>query len=384
MGKSQLDLSTLEDESYALTNLINAEMNNGVRLTNPDPVEPKNTDTNTDTVKITDGISIELVNDNENNPGDHGDQDEYRDDHNEYHDEYHDEYHGDQDEYHGDHNEYHSDHDEYRSDHDEYRSDQDEYHGDHDDQDEYHGDYQDDHDDQENVPLSVLHAQQKTQKRTLVVKIKELQQRLYDIETCPKTFTVSDSLEELQYEYERLVELRNARSTRAWYRKLLLGLTNGIEWMNHKWNPVGLKLDGWSTDLAATIDEFDDIFDELAEKYGGNIQSRISPELRLVALVLYSGMAYSVGQTLASKATPEIAEIINKDPVLRERFVKAATDIQMEKMAAATNNTTTAPFFGKVKSTINDIFSTKQGNTTINDFMNDLDNSDIKVNELGL
>lgn len=370
MGKSQLDLSTLEDESYALTNLINAEMNNGVRLTNPDPVEPKTTDTNTDTVKITDGISIELVNDNENNPGDqdeyHDDQDEYQDDHDEYHDhhnEYQDEYHDDQDEYHDDHNEYQDDHDEYR---DEYHNDQDEY-----------------HDDQENVPLSVLHAQQKTQKRTLVVKIKELQQRLYDIETCPKTFTVSDSLEELQYEYERLVELRNARSTRAWYRKLLLGLTNGIEWMNHKWNPVGLKLDGWSTDLAATIDEFDDIFDELAEKYGGNIQSRISPELRLVALVLYSGMAYSVGQTLASKATPEIAEIINKDPVLRERFVKAATDIQMEKMTAATN-TTTAPFFGKVKSTINDIFSTKQGNTTINDFMNDLDNSDIKVNELGL
>lgn len=383
MGKSQLDLSTLEDESYALTNLINAEMNNGVRLTNPDPVEPKNTDTNT--VKITDGISIELVNDNENNPGD---QDEYHDDQDEYHDDqndYHDEYHSDQDEYHDDqndyHNDYHDDHDEY---HNEYHGHQDEYHDEYHDihghQDEYHGD----HGDQENVPLSVLHAQQKTQKRTLVVKIKELQQRLYDIETCPKTFTVSDSLEELQYEYERLVELRNARSTRAWYRKLLLGLTNGIEWMNHKWNPVGLKLDGWSTDLAATIDEFDDIFDELAEKYGGNIQSRISPELRLVALVLYSGMAYSVGQTLASKATPEIAEIINKDPVLRERFVKAATDIQMEKMTAATNNTTTAPFFGKVKSTINDIFSTKQGNTTINDFMNDLDNSDIKVNELGL
>lgn len=383
MGKSQLDLSTLEDESYALTNLINAEMNNGVRLTNPDPVEPKNTDTNT--VKITDGISIELVNDNENNHddqdeyhGDHDDQDEYHGHQEEYHDdqdEYHDEYHGNQDEYHDDHDEYHDDHDEYHGDQDEYHGDQDEYHN------EYHDEY---HGDQENVPLSVLHAQQKTQKRTLVVKIKELQQRLYDIETCPKTFTVSDSLEELEYEYERLVELRNARSTRAWYRKLLLGLTNGIEWMNHKWNPVGLKLDGWSTDLAATIDEFDDIFDELAEKYGGNIQSRISPELRLVALVLYSGMAYSVGQTLASKATPEIAEIINKDPVLRERFVKAATDIQMEKMTAATNNTTTAPFFGKVKSTINDIFSTKQGNTTINDFMNDLDNSDIKVNELGL
>lgn len=371
MGKSQLDLSTLEDESYALTNLINAEMNNGVRLTNPEPVDTNDTKNSTTkdndtTVKVSNDINIELVNDNESQcNSSSGDDDnninqEYQD--------YQDSQKSDDD--------YNNDNYSFEENHIDYEQ---EKNNENDDNSEIIDDYHDNHD----VPINILHAQQKTQKRTLVVKIKELQQRLYDIETCPKTFTVSDSLEELEYEYERLVELRNARSTRAWYRKLLLGLTNGIEWINHKWNPVGLKLDGWSTDLAATIDEFDDIFDELAEKYGGNIQSRISPELRLVALVLYSGMAYSVGQTLASKATPEIAEIINKDPVLRERFVKAATDIQMEKMS--TTNTTTAPFFGKVKNTINDIFSTtKQNSTTINEFMNDLDNSDIKVNELGL
>ena len=374
MGKSQLDLSTLEDESYALTNLINAEMNNGVRLTSPDPVDTNDTKNSTTTkdndttVKISNDINIELVNDNESqcnsSDGDNNINQDYQDSQKSINDYNEDDY-SFEEEDHVDNNENHIDYEQEKNDNSEIDDDNHDYHDNHDD-----------------VPINILHAQQKTQKRTLVVKIKELQQRLYDIETCPKTFTVSDSLEELEYEYERLVELRNARSTRAWYRKLLLGLTNGIEWINHKWNPVGLKLDGWSTDLAATIDEFDDIFDELAEKYGGNIQSRISPELRLIALVLYSGMAYSVGQTLASKATPEIAEIINKDPVLRERFVKAATDIQMEKMS--TTNTTTAPFFGKVKNTINDIFSTKQNSTTINEFMNDLDNSEIKVNELGL
>lgn len=232
--------------------------------------------------------------------------------------------------------------------------------------------------------IDVLHAQQVVTKRDLVHKIQQLQQRLYDVELSPKTFTTADSLAELQSEYDRLYKIKQQKSTREWYRKILFGVTKGIEWANHQWDPVGLKLDGWSTEVASNVDEFDEIFDELAEKYGGSINEKVSPELRLVLLILYSGVSYSISQTLVQDHSnrPEFTEIINKDPVLRERFMRAATEAQMDKAQ---------PQVSQLLGSVKELFTDKQPQTTqqqstqnMRNFMTRLDDSELNVNELGL
>lgn len=224
--------------------------------------------------------------------------------------------------------------------------------------------------------IEVLHAQQLVTKRELVYKIQQLQQKLYDVELSPKNFTTADSLTELQSEYDRLTKIKHQKNTREWYRKILFGVTKGIEWANHRWDPVGLKLDGWSTDVASNVDEFDEIFDELSEKYGGSIAEKMAPELRLIMLLLYSGMSYSISQTLVKDYSnrPEFTEIINKDPELRERFLNAATEAHIEKAQ---------PQVSTLLNSMKEIFSeTPQDN--MRNFMNNLDNSELQVNELGL
>lgn len=241
----------------------------------------------------------------------------------------------------------------------------------------------DNNDNIEPSDIDVLHAQQVVTKRDLVHKIQQLQQRLYDVELSPKTFTTADSLTELQAEYDRLYRLKQQKSTREWYRKILFGVTKGIEWANHQWDPVGLKLDGWSTEVASNVDEFDEIFDELAEKYGGSINEKIAPEIRLVLLILYSGVSYSISQTLVQDHSnrPEFTEIINKDPVLRERFMRAATEVQMDKAQ---------PQVSQLLSSVKELFTDKQPQTqqqstqNMRNFMTRLDDSELNVNELGL
>ena len=207
-----------------------------------------------------------------------------------------------------------------------------------------------------------------------------MQNKLYDVELNPKNFTTADSLSELQSEFERLTVIKNQKSTREWYRKILFGVTKGLEWCNHKWDPVGLKLDGWSTEIASNEDEFDEIFDELTEKYGSSfgLEKKIPPEIRLIGLILYSGITYSISQTLSSSYNdrPEFSEIINKDPVLRERFLKTATEIQLEQAQ---------PQVSKLYSSVKELFKEeKDTNASMKNFMTRLDNSDIQVNELDL
>lgn len=228
--------------------------------------------------------------------------------------------------------------------------------------------------------LEILHAKQLNTKRELIYKIQQLQNKLYDVEINPKTYTTADSLSELQSEFDRLTIIKNQKSTREWYRKILFGVTKGLEWCNHKWDPVGLKLDGWSTEIASNADEFDEIFDELTEKYGGTfgVEKKIAPEIRLIGLILYSGITYSISQTLTSSYNnrPEFSEIINKDPVLRERFLKTATEIQLEQAQ---------PQVSKLYSSVKELFANEQdSNANMRNFMTHLDNSDIQVNELDL
>ena len=228
--------------------------------------------------------------------------------------------------------------------------------------------------------LEILHAKQLNTKRELIYKIQQLQNKLYDVELNPKNFTTADSLSELQSEFERLTVIKNQKSTREWYRKILFGVTKGLEWCNLKWDPVGLKLDGWSTEIASNEDEFDEIFDELTEKYGSSfgLEKNIPPEIRLIGLILYSGITYSISQTLSSSYNdrPEFSEIINKDPVLRERFLKTATEIQLEQAQ---------PQVSKLYSSVKELFKEeKDTNASMKNFMTRLDNSDIQVNELDL
>lgn len=254
--------------------------------------------------------------------------------------------------------------------------------------DDYSDDYNDENDENSNSntdnyndinspDIEVLHAKQLVTKRDLVYKIQQLQQKLYDVELTPKTFTTADSLSELQSEYERLTRIKQQKNTRDWYRKILFGVTKGIEWANHRWDPVGLKLDGWSTEVASNVDEFDEIFDELSEKYGGSVTEKISPEIRLVMLILYSGISYSISQTLVQDHSnrPEFTEIINKDPVLRERFMRAATEAQMDKAQ---------PQVSQLLNSVKEIFTTENQQNNMRNFMSRLDDSELNVNELGL
>ena len=76
--------------------------------------------------------------------------------------------------------------------------------------------------------IEILHAKQLNTKRELIYKIQQLQNKLYDVELNPKNFTTADSLSELQSEFERLTVIKNQKSTREWYRKILFGVTKGL------------------------------------------------------------------------------------------------------------------------------------------------------------
>ena len=234
-----------------------------------------------------------------------------------------------------------------------------------------------------------------TMSRTMILKEKQkLLMRINRLVEYPdiSNMTMQNTLEELEDEYERLNEIHKVKNSIKWQKRILLGVTKGAEWANNRWDPIGLKLNGWSNAIAAEMDDYSDIFEEMGEKYKDTFQ--VSPEIKLIMMVLTSGIMYHLSNQAAekyAKELPEVSEVLEKDPELKQRFLEVAT----QEAAAKTIQETLNPMdtFNKLinkqeepKVNENNFIKPPEISTTINENSESvsLDIDSMSINDLGL
>ena len=61
-------------------------------------------------------------------------------------------------------------------------------------------------------------------------------------------------------------------------------MITGLEFLNSKFDPFDIKLDGWSESIHENINDYDDVFTELYEKY--HTTSNMAPELKLIFTIV--------------------------------------------------------------------------------------------------
>ena len=81
-----------------------------------------------------------------------------------------------------------------------------------------------------------------------------------------KRFTMDNSIDEIKQEFTRLVDARNLESSLRFQRQMLMGAITGMEWLNNKFDPFDVKLEGWSESVHTNVEDFDEIFEELYAK----------------------------------------------------------------------------------------------------------------------
>ena len=132
------------------------------------------------------------------------------------------------------------------------------------------------------------------------MKKTELLRRLSEIKskgyTLTKEYDFSSSIDEMEYEYDLLKSFADKRNGVKIYKNILLNGISLMEFLNDKYDPFDFKLKGWSEHMAVEADSYEDIFEELYEKYKGSGKG-IPPEIRLVLLILASGAAFHFSRT---------------------------------------------------------------------------------------
>ena len=183
-----------------------------------------------------------------------------------------------------------------------------------------------------NVPLNpdapVTDAQpQMTKEELLREKFKYLR-KLEDLEqkgiTLTKKYSMESSLAEMKGEYETHLEERERRNSVKFQGKMLMSVITGIEYLNTKFDPFDLKLDGWSEQVNENIDDYDDIFSELHDKYKS--KAKMAPELKLLFQLGGSAIMLHMTNTMFKSAMPGMDDIMRQNPELMQQFTAAAVN----------------------------------------------------------
>lgn len=182
-----------------------------------------------------------------------------------------------------------------------------------------------------NVPLNpdapVDSQPQMTKEELLREKFKYLR-KLEDLEqkgiTLTKKYSMESSLAEMKGEYETHLEERERRNSVKFQGKMLMSVITGIEYLNNKFDPFDLKLDGWSEQVNENIDDYDEIFSELHDKY--KTKAKMAPELKLLFQLGGSAIMLHMTNTMFKSAMPGMDDIMRQNPELMQQFTAAAVN----------------------------------------------------------
>ena len=104
--------------------------------------------------------------------------------------------------------------------------------------------------------------------------------------------------------------------------KILLTTVTALEFLNNKFDPFDLKLDGWSESIHENIDDYGEIFGELYEKY--RTSTKVPPEIKLIMMIGGSAAMVHLTNTMFKSSLPGMEDMLKQNPEMMKQFAQAA------------------------------------------------------------
>ena len=159
----------------------------------------------------------------------------------------------------------------------------------------------------------------KNEKIDLLYKFKKLESQ--GIRTT-MNYNMNSHLEDMRNEYIKLKKQREIDNSVKFQRKMLMACVTGLEFLNNRFDPFSVKLDGWGESVNENINDYDEIFEELNEKYGGG--GDMAPEIRLLFTLAGSAFMFHLSNTMFKSSIPGMDDVLQQNPELMKQFAEAA------------------------------------------------------------
>jgi len=159
------------------------------------------------------------------------------------------------------------------------------------------------------------------EKFSLLRKFESLERRGVQL---TKKYNMDSSLDEMKGEYEMIVSEKEKNNSVKFQGKMLMAAITGLEFLNTKFDPFDIQLDGWAEQMNENMTDYDEIFAELHEKY--RTKAHMAPELKLLFQLTGSAIMVHMTNTMFKSSIPGMDDIMRQNPELMQQFTKAAVN----------------------------------------------------------
>ena len=150
----------------------------------------------------------------------------------------------------------------------------------------------------------------------LLRKLSEIKSKGYKLS---KDYDFNSSIEEMEYEYDLLKSFADKQNGIKLYKTFLLNGISISEFLNDKYDPFDFQLSGWSEHMSVEVDNYDDIFEDIYEKYRG-VGRKLEPEFKLLFMIASSAAAFHHSKS-SFKNIPGLDKIMENNPGLLNKVV---------------------------------------------------------------
>ena len=127
-----------------------------------------------------------------------------------------------------------------------------------------------------------------------------------------REYTLASNIDEMRFEYNRIKTAREIDNSIVFSRKMLMAAVTCIEFLNNRFDPFDINLDGWSENIHENVNEYDDVFEQLYEKYKN--KAEVAPEIKLMMMLAGSAFMYHLTSNIFKSSMPQFENVMRKNP----------------------------------------------------------------------
>ena len=150
----------------------------------------------------------------------------------------------------------------------------------------------------------------------LLRKLSEIKSKGYQLS---KEYDFNSSLDEMEYEYDLLRSFADKRNGVKVFKSGLLQAVSLIEFLNDKYDPFDFHLSGWGDHMQVETESWDDVLEEIYEKYKGT-GKKVAPEVRILLLFVASASAFHFTKSQSANL-PGLDSLLASNPGLLSKII---------------------------------------------------------------
>lgn len=144
--------------------------------------------------------------------------------------------------------------------------------------------------------------------------------------TVNKRLNIYSGIHELRTELKRVLYSIEVDQSIKFSRRMLIACVTGVEFLNKRYNPFDIQLEGWSENVMGNVDDYDGVFEELYNKYKTKVA--VAPEIKLVMMLGGSAMMFHLTNSMFKSAMPNMNDVLKQNPDLLKNMMSAVQNTQ--------------------------------------------------------